>query len=728
MKPFKYFALCMIGTLLALSGCKNNENEVVDEDIHPTSILLTASKNSIFLDESVELEVTFNPINTTNKNYTYTISPSDIGAINNDIFTPLYAGNCLITATSEDGNLSSSISVEILENYASSEEVINSLKESEFMTSETLNYEENSLGLSNSNEVGVNENKLHNEELYPVPSEAKVYKASDYNITKDGINNAGNLTNLINSLVDVEGVKVIEFEDETYKFSNSITINKVNDLYLVGKENTKFVYDGWMSYLIVSQTTNFHVNSIKFDMDPSPTISGTILKVEEADTTATITIQVYDEFDISNERYALWNAQKTGSYAEYYYDETYDAYVPDRSKNLYYNPGLANLRPITNNQLEVTLNKNFGPSPYKTPTLGTVVSVGFMVYEYFGFSLSDCNNTYFEDVTSYVSAGMGIRADKGKNLYLNRFNYMREIGTNRLLTCTADIVHTCALEGDLVITNSILEGSHDDALNIKSFYTKISSFRQNVITVNQTQSEVVIDYDVNDIIDIYEPTTIGYKDTFTVLEVSKNGSSFDLTLDRNLPRGSNSYLNYLVGNVTKATHMRLENSVIKNKRNRGILLQGRDSVIKNCTFMNVVMGAVQVLGVEDTFKEAIVPNNVKIYNTKFLQCYDDLSIFTYGSNGSIPNTLKNVDVYNNFFYKGKGTTLWIRGSGDLDINNNLFYESDSKTNSIVIDDSIDIRVNDNYTLFDNVNTNYNLVYERSNTSNVSISGNVTGGR
>ena len=257
MKSFKYFVLCMIGSLLALSGCQNNEQEVVDEDIHPTSILLTASKNSIFLDESVELEVTFNPTNTTNKNYTYTISPSDIGAINNDIFTPSYAGNCLITATSEDGNLSSSISVEILENYASSEEVINSLKESEFMSSEVLNYQENSLGLIDSNEVGVNENKLYNEELYPVPSEAKVYKASDYNITKDGINNAGNLTNLINSLVDVEGVKVIEFEDETYKFSNSISINKVNDLYLVGFGNVgygKYEYqsinDGELLYIV----------------------------------------------------------------------------------------------------------------------------------------------------------------------------------------------------------------------------------------------------------------------------------------------------------------------------------------------------------------------------------------------------------------------------------------------------------------------------------------------
>ena len=138
MKSFKYFALCMIGSLLALSGCKNNENEVVDDDIHPTSILLTASKNSIFLDESVELEVTFNPIDTTNKNYTYTISPSDIGAINNDIFTPLYAGNCLITATSEDGNLSSSVSIEILENYVSSEEVIDSLKESKKMENADL--------------------------------------------------------------------------------------------------------------------------------------------------------------------------------------------------------------------------------------------------------------------------------------------------------------------------------------------------------------------------------------------------------------------------------------------------------------------------------------------------------------------------------------------------------------------------------------------------------------
>ena len=141
---------------------------------------------------------------------------------------------------------------------------------------------------------------------------------------------------------------------------------------------------------------------------------------------------------------------------------------------------------------------------------------------------------------------MGIRFDKGKNASLNRMNFIREPNTTRLLTCTADIIHTCALEGDLNISNCVIEGSHDDGLNIKSFYTNITSTVGKVMSVSQTQSEVVITFDKGDIVEVYDPATIGFKAQYVVEDVVKNGTTFDLTLDRSLPRGDKSYVGFLL--------------------------------------------------------------------------------------------------------------------------------------------------------------------------------------
>ena len=149
------------------------------------------------------------------------------------------------------------------------------------------------------------------------------------------------------------------------------------------------------------------------------------------------------------------------------------------------------------------------------------------------------------EVTTYTVGGMGLRTDAGKNLYLNRVNFIREPGTKRLLTCTADILHTCNLEGDAVFTNCILEGSHDDAINVKSFYTKITAIKDNVTTVAQTQSETTIRFAVGAEIDVYDPSGMKYKNTYKVVGVEAIGTTYDLTLDRAMPsRGSSSYVGF----------------------------------------------------------------------------------------------------------------------------------------------------------------------------------------
>ena len=739
---FKKIALfCSVFTLIPATSC-GQEEVIKDDNISLNGINLSIDKSEIKLDETANLTVTFEPEDATNKNYAFSYD-SSLLSINNNVVSPLKVGEGEIKVISEDGGFEDSVTIKILdsekedEDDDKDEEEIDMVSEQEFISNLTSSpyademNTETFYGLNDPSNVGVIKSKM-NEELYPVPSDCIVYKASDYGITPENtLNNGEKLNVLINDIAEVEGNKVIQFEDAKYIFNSSIVIKGVSDLYLVGQENTIFVYGGWLTYLNASNTKNLHINNIKFDMDPPPTIVGNVEKVTDNGNTADIVLSIPDEFDLTNPIYETWKNTRQISYAECYYDELADWYVPDRNGNLFYNsPSSYGIDDMVyddaSKTLTVTLNKSFAFYSYSTPEIGTLASIGFTVYEFFGFLFTECENTYLENVTTYTAAGMGLRADGGKNMYLNRTNFMHNPNSKRVLTCTADIIHTAALEGELKINNSIIEGSHDDGLNIKTYYTQVTANRgSSVIQVSQTQSEVLVGYDVGDVIDVYSRNGLEFKGRYTIEDVQDLGGSYILTLDGSLRNATG----LLVGNHTKATRMTLDNCLIQNKRNRGILLQARESTIKNCTFMNVNMGAVQVLGVGDSFSEAIIPQDISIYNCKFLNSWDNCRNFTYGYDGkTFPRTLLDLEIYNNFFYNGVGVDTYLLGVGDAEVRNNFYYKDsasaiNSTSNLIELSYSDNVSIKDNRAMIINSDKEINFIKQGDSLSNINLENN-----
>ena len=588
-------------------------------------------------------------------------------------------------------------------------DILNNLSNSPFSTK--MKTKEN-LGLSNISEVGIDQNRFENEVLYEVPTEGTIYNAEDIGITPDALNNSGTLSLFINSIKNNEGNKIIKFKkNTTYPFSAKVDATSIENLYLVGDEGTTFLYSGWGTYFEAKASKNVHINNISLDMKYSPAIAGEIKSFEEKSGETIVKLSISDEFDLTQAIYNNWQG-KYGSYMECYYDENAKAYVPNTNANLVYNTPTSS----TNNrykgilglsydeishELSVRINQNFVWSSYKTPVVGTMVSLAYTMYDNFGFYFQDCDNVYLEHVNIYVAGGMGLRADRGKNLYLNHVNYAPKPGSKRIMTCTADIIHTIGVENDLIITNSTLSGSHDDALNIKSFYLKVSSVDASAreIVASQTQNECTINnYEVGDKIVIYDTNNMEEIDTFTITDIIKAGTTFTITVNK---RPSKKIVEGLcIGNDTKATRMKLNNCLIQNKRNRGILLQTRYSEITNCTFRNVVMGAIQVLAVNDSFKEAIVPSDIKIENNKFLTNRGgDLSVFAYGNSTSncVTNTIKNIDIKNNYFFNGSGTPLWLLANGNTNVINNLFYYS-KRTTALIMN----IRTSNDVTVQNNV--------------------------
>lgn len=685
-------------------------------------ILLTGCQVNIGGISSTETSmVDSNNITTSNET---SLSSSDVSSSNEDVSESS-------TSSSSESSTSDSNSSVKSPDIIKEVEALNMLKNSPFS-----NYvdTEDSLGLSKIYNVGVDKNRFENEMLYEVPQEGTVYVAEDYGITQTAETNTGTMNLFLESIKSVEGNKIIKFKKGTYYFSGSIDILGINDLYLVGEEGTEFINTGWSSYFDARVSNNIHINNITFDMKNSPTISGTIKSVNETDTQSTIVLDIPREFNLSHNLYNSWEGT-TCSYMECYYDQLTGAYLPDRNGNLFYNSptsssnkGVADA--VYNNvsrELTITLNKSFPYCSYSTPQIGTNVSFAYTMYENHGIYFYQCENVYLENVNVHVSAGMGFRVDEGKNVYLNRVNYKNREGSKRIMTSTADIIHTAALEGELIITNSILEASHDDALNIKTFYTKVTSINASAkeIEVTQTQNEVTINYEIGDIIEVYSTETMGLVDTYTVKDLTKSGRSYTLIVDK---RPRNVEIGQNVGNATKATKLTLDNCIIRNKRNRGILLQARDSIISNCTFQNIVMGAIQVLSVHDTFREAIVPQNIQLINNKFINNWEDVSVFAYGSTGtnnSLPDTIKNVEISNNYFYNGIGTNVNLLAVGNTNVNNNLFeYDKANTTKLINVRNSIDVIVKDNL-LYSNCNNSIDFIIKNDAVTDLIVENNLT---
>ena len=549
------------------------------------------------------------------------------------------------------------------------------------------------MGLTSAKDVGINQEKYENEVKFTCPSEGTVYLAEDYGITPSAENNAGNLSILLANIKSVQGNKIIKFKGETYPFSATVDVTGIKDLYLVGEEGTLFAYTGWGTYFEAALSTNINIYNIDFDMINSPTISGTIKRVSEGSGQSTITLSIPEEFDLTKSLYQNW-AGTTCSYMECFFDETTGGYVPDTNANLFYNsPTSASKKGVlgatyreSSRELDIVLNHNFPYCRYKTPTIGKKVSFAYTMYENFGFYFLDCDTVNFENVNVYVTGGMGFRVDRGTNFNLNRTNFRNKEGSERIMTCTADIIHTIALRGPLNITNCLLEASHDDALNIKTFYTKITSVNAAAreISIQQTQTECTIPFEIGDQIDIYNPDNMGFIDSYTIKDMVKQGTAYTFTVDR---RPNRDIVGYNCGNASRVTELNLNNCLIRNKRNRGILLQSRKSQIVNCTFQNVVMGAIQVLSVTDIFREAIVPQDIKIENCKFISNSDDISVFAYGSMGSsssVSDTIKNVEIDNNLFYNTRGRAIWLLANGNTNIHHNLFYYP-TKNNQVKVD-------------------------------------------
>jgi hypothetical protein len=308
-----------------------------------------------------------------------------------------------------------------------------------------------------------------------------------------------------------------------------------------------------------------------------------------------------------------------------------------------------------------------------------------------GITINNSENIYIEGVKIYSAPGMGITSSNSKNLYFNRIAIM--VSKGRLMSASADGIHISTALGDVVITNSLIENTHDDALNIKAGYyyslNDVNVANRELIIAKKTSTNPLPR--VNDIMHVYDSSTFALKGKFTVVESLGNTNITTLKVKEKISGGI-SWENCVVTNATYCPTFTFKNNIIQNKRNRGILLQLNNGIIENNTFKNIGHGSIQIGSSMDIYNEATIPDNITIRNNKFINnayynngsLRGDISIFALAKNAvvGVPGTLKSFIIENNYIANTGNHGISLQAVKDTNILNNFFYNTCRRGNMI----------------------------------------------
>lgn len=678
-----------------------------EEFVDVTEINAEIDKNSIKIGETAQITASVLPNNATDKSISYS-STSEVSVDNNGLVTGLAAGVATVTVTSNSNpDIKKDLTVNVKDPNDKSNlgfnDFVNELENSPYATN-TLSGDQK-YGLSNPETVGVIKDLIKEE--YPIPAAdefEQIIVVDEIGLSSintyfaNGIeNDYYRIATAFEMSKSVEGLTKISFAtDKIYDVdvtsvseigAQVFTFEGLKDVYVEGNNSTIKVNYPSLSYkgfFNIKNSENIHFNDIKMELAVPSSATGVVSAANVND--KTITIDVDPEFSPLIDR-VIEKGSKNAirSWVEFHYQTK----APLQGGNFVVD-GISGYTIEGDSTTGYKIKATF-KSTVSRPRNGTFVAFAFSQYDSQGINLSNSKDVYIENVTMHNAPGMGLVASSLTNFYVNRFNLVIKEGSKQLMTATADAMHYVLCHGDVKVTNSLIENSHDDALNIKHGYwyklTDAVGGSTKQMTVSKITSAIEMPK-VGDKLAVYEELTFeshnptqGY---YTIKEIEETTNGFKFTVNERMANVGEWGISRVTF-MSDTPNFTFANNIIRNKRNRGILVQVPNAIVRNNTFMNVGHGSIQAASAMDIYNEATMPQGIQISNNKFINncyikpepLYGDISIFAISSNASVApaGTLHDISIENNFVSRNGNAAVSLRGVGtNSNIKNNLFNE------------------------------------------------------
>ncbi len=526
------------------------------------------------------------------------------------------------------------------------------------------------VGLTDCTNVGVDFDRFENEELLTIVE-------SDYDIVLNGVDYgiAANDSQDDSTALYAALEKVKEYVDNNKSVllklpkgelnlinssaadsSCAVLISGLKNVCVYG-ENTIFMLHDVKIGVKIRNCENLSIKGISYDYERTPFSVGTVT----ASTTTSVTVAFPEHYPITQD-------MEFCSYLEY--DK--DAKIPRKNGNF-----LRKFNRVSVNGQNVTFSFS---TTINQPDSGTLVVTPHYIYNYNAFDIDSCVNVQLENIDVYTTAGMGLVCINSKNIDVNRFNVKLKPHTDRLMSATADGMHFGGCRGTINITNCLIENTHDDACNVKSgHYMGLADINTVSNTLTFTNLTYMHRIDKGDVFYVYRKNLEKVAEV-EVAEVLATDASSTSVKVKSMPSIVTSDM--IVANATTAAETCFENNIVRNKRNRGILLQTKDSVVRNNAFLSVGHGAIAIMSEAGDFNEAIAPENVIVENNKIIECNDmdklvsgDINVLAYSTDmvDAPVGTMKSLIIRNNFIGNVSKKAINVGSAIDSKVVNNCIY-------------------------------------------------------
>ena len=696
----------IVGSLVGLTSCSNNPADSSSsgsvETIHVESVSLTSTATSLEVGKVLTLQTKVLPSDASNQNVTYTSSNEEIATVSAlGIVTGIKSGTVTITVKTEDGNKEASLSIQIIEEgykYVNVNEMGDELASTPYKN-KVIGMDK--FGLSSPDEVGVDIDEASNV-LYAPKEDSEYNKIIETSsLTLAEIKEVLDTATEVNGYTSIQGaillakkygdegksVKIklpkgnIDVDASKVATTRVFVLDGLKNVAIEGNEtviNLKIADLSYKGYMTVSNCENLTLSGIRFRQEVGANVTG-VIESYDVDNYS-VTLKVDSSYNETMKRVVATN-KKLRSYLEFHKSTK----APIQGGNFFADSFTSTNIQENNGEYTVTIRFN---RAINESQIGTLASLQFAQYDVSGICINDSKDVYLESVTMNKAYGMGVTADKVENFYINRFNLVVENGSKDLMTSCADATHFSYMTGEVKFTNSIIEYSHDDALNIKhGYWYKLdsASSQSKTITLSKITTEMLLPK-AGDKIAIYNQTTFEGHGTYTVVTASEDSGKMILTVKERIS-GYSSWGDCRASFISNTPAFEFKNNIVRNKRNRGILVQVPNAIIENNTFMNVGHGSIQAASAMDQFNEATLPQGLTIKNNKFVNnnylkegtLYGDISIFAISNNASVApaGTLTGFSLENNFFSQNGNACVSLRGVGSFIIKDCFFYDASS---------------------------------------------------
>lgn len=506
------------------------------------------------------------------------------------------------------------------------------------------------------------------------------------------------LNNACNALEGSNAARRIKivFPTGVYHFLHGLSLNHANNVDIDGQGSTFVFHNGGYTGLTIGEhgaCANITVQNILVDSDPLPDIPGTVTN----STGATFDFVVDPGYEAT--------ARRFGAILEF---DPASRHPKARGVDICYGAGLFPTV-VDARTLHFSL-------PY-----GKVADGMYLNLRRAGaghtFVIANIDGVVFRNIRLYSGYGFALVPVNCENIRIDRFVVMRKPGRAALSSNEADDLHFHCCKGPIEIKDCDFEYQGDDCINLAGSYFLVTAVDGNKITITKpgipSRSPAMA---VGETIELVDGRTMLQRATALVTAVSsapKNDSTpatTTLTLDSapaNISAGTD-----LVESLTWLASANVERCNFIGNRARGILIQYPDTLVQDCSFIDVSGSGVHVSTVAKIWYEGSGTTDVVVRDNSFRNCdylwkLPDGAIHVYAENQfeqtGAAGTHARLAVVDNTIVDNDHAALSLSAVDDVDVIGNVFdncvrdpIDKTDRANSVVwTNNALRVRLHDN---------------------------------